>query len=198
MAERGGSKDVILDAVIAVLSTRGSDALSIRNVAAEAGVSVGSVQHHFPTKDALIVGAMTAVNERFRARTRTLLEAEESPEARLRVFCVEISCVTDAGLADAVVWTSFAARASTDSDIRAIHATDWARTEDVLLRLLVAAFPHSSVTADDAALVLAVTDGIAVARAAEQSERMTTERALRLIDATLAGIATRSGRPHLP
>jgi AcrR family transcriptional regulator len=189
---RGSSRDVILDAVVAVLSTRGSDALSIRNVATEAGVSVGAVQHSFPTKDALIVGAMTAVNDRFRARLRALLEAEESPEAQLRVFCAEVSCVADAGLADAVVWTSFAARASTDDGIRTIHAADWARTEEVLLRLLVAAYPDSGVTADDAALVLAVTDGIAVARAAEQSDRMTTERALRVIDATLAPIAARA------
>ncbi|WP_166404607.1 TetR/AcrR family transcriptional regulator [Labedella endophytica] len=192
MAGRRGSREIILDAVVTVLASRGSDALSIRNVAAQAGVSVGSVQHNFPTRDALVVGAMTAVNDRFRARVRALLEHEESAEARLRVFCSEISCVTDAGLADAVVWTSFAARASTDEDIRAIHASDWARTEDVLLRLLTDAFPDSSVTADDAALVLAVTDGIAVARAAEQSDRMTTERALRLIDATLAPIAARA------
>jgi AcrR family transcriptional regulator len=189
---RGNSREVILDAVVAVLSTRGSDALSIRNVATEAGVSVGAVQHSFPTKDALIVGAMTAVNDRFRARLRTLLEAEESPEARLRVFCAEVSCVTDAGTADAAVWTSFAARASTDDEIRSIHATDWARTEDVLRQLLVAAFPASDVTADDAALVLAVTDGIAVARAAERSDRMTTERAMRLLDAALAPIAARA------
>jgi len=189
---RGNSREVILDAVIAVLSTRGSDALSIRTVATEAGVSVGAVQHSFPTKDALIVGAMTAVNDRFRARLRTLLEAEESPEARLRVFCAEVSCITEAGTAAAAVWTSFAARASTDDEIRAVHATDWARTEDVLRRLLEAAYPDSDVTADDAALVLAVTDGIAVARAAEQSDRMTTERATRLLDAALAPIAARA------
>lgn len=197
MAGRRGSREIILDAVVTVLATRGSDALSIRNVAAQAGVSVGSVQHNFPTRDALIVGAMTAVNDRFRARVRALLEQEQTPEARLRVFCSEISCVTDEGTEEAIVWTAFAARATTDANIRALHATDWARTEDVLLRLLTEAFPESSVTADDAALVLAVTDGIAVARAAERSDRMTTERALRLIDAVLADIAVRS-RPRLP
>jgi AcrR family transcriptional regulator len=188
---RRESREVILDAVISVLASRGSDALSIRNVAAEAGVSVGSVQHHFPTKDALIVGAMTAVNERFRERLHTLLEHEDSAQMRLRVFCSEVSCVTDERVSDAVVWTAFAARASADPRIRAIHSQAWERTEGALLQLLVAAFPDADVTPDDAALVLAVTDGIAVARAAEQTDRMAAERAVHLIDAVLAPIAAR-------
>lgn len=189
---RRASREVILDAVISVLESRGSDALSIRNVAAEAGVSVGSVQHHFPTKAALIVGAMTAVNERFRDRLRVLLEHEKSPEARLRVFCSEISCVADENVSDAIVWTAFAARASTDADIRAIHASEWALAEVFLLQLLVHAFPDADVTPDDAALVLAVTDGIAVARAAERTERMSAQRGARLIDSVLAPFAARA------
>jgi AcrR family transcriptional regulator len=191
MTVRPGGRSAILHAVISVLSTRGSDAVTIRNVAAEAGVSVGSVQHNFPTKEALIIGAMTAVNERFRERLRSLLQSEESAERRLRIFCEEVSCLTETGLTDAVVWTAFAARATTDPGIRAIHSADWGATEGFLQQLLDAAYPDSGVTADDAALVLAVTDGIAVARAAEQTERMTAERAVRLIDAALAPLAAR-------
>lgn len=191
MTVRQGSRDAILHAVISVLSTRGSDAVTIRNVAAEAGVSVGAVQHNFPTKDALIIGAMTAVNDRFRDRLRHLLENEESAEQRLRMFCEEVACLTDTGVVDAVVWTAFAARATTDPGIRSIHAADWGGTEDFLQQLLDAAYPDAGITADDAALVLAVTDGIAVARAAEKTDRMTAGRALRLIDAALAPIAAR-------
>ena len=191
MIVRRGSRDAILDAVISVLSTRGSDAVTIRNVAAEAGVSVGAVQHNFPTKEALIIGAMTAVNVRFRERLRLLLQNEESAERRLRAFCEEVSCLTETGLTDAVVWTAFAARATTEPGIQAIHAADWGGTEDFLQQLLDAAYPDAGITADDAALVLAVTDGIAVARAAEKTDRMTAERAVRLIDAALAPIAAR-------
>lgn len=186
-----GSRGRILDAVISVLSSRGAESVSIRNVAAEADASVGAVQHHFPTKEDLIVGAMTAVNERFRERARSLMEQQDSPEARLRVFCTQISCITDAGLHEAIVWTAFASRASTDTRIRALHAADWRRTEEVLHVLLADAFPDAQVTADDAAFVLAVTDGIAVARAAEQSDRMTTERAERLLAAAIDPIAAR-------
>lgn len=188
MADEGGSRARIVDALLRIMSSQGADALTIRTVASEAGVSVGAVQHHFATKDRLLVAAMTEVNERFRARVAGRLEAVTSDEERLRVFCREIACIEGADLTDGIVWVAFASRASTDADIRAIHTEDWARTEDVLLRLLVAAFPDAVLTDDDAALLLAVLDGIAVARAAEQSDRMTPSRAERLIDATLRSL----------
>ena len=193
MTGSADNRTAILDAVLVVVSTRGPEALSIRNVAAVARVSIGAVQHHFRTRDALIIGAMTAVNDRFRARVRLRLEAEPSATGRVRIFCEELACATDTGtdLVDAIVWTAFAARASTDAGVRAIHAEDWALTESAMLRLLTEAHPDSGVTPDDAALLLAVLDGIAVARAAEQSSRMTTSRAITLIDAALASITGR-------
>lgn len=188
MADENGSRVRIVDALLRIMATQGADALTIRTVAGEAGVSVGAVQHHFATKDRLLVAAMTEVNERFRARVAERLEALTSGEERLRVFCREIACIEGADLTDGIVWVAFAARASTNADIRAIHATDWARTEAVLRHLLADAFPDAAFTADDAALLLAVLDGIAVARAAEQSDRMTPARAERLIDATLRSL----------
>lgn len=191
MTGREGSRESILDALIVLLSTRGADALTIRNVAAEAGVSVGAVQHHFATRDALIVAAMTTVNERFIARMHGLIAEEPSAEVRLRVFCRELAAIGSGDLSEAIVWNAFAARAGTDPEIRALHAANWADTEHFILQLLAAAYPSSNVTADDAALVLAVADGIAVARAAEQSDRVNPERAEKLLERVLDAIARR-------
>lgn len=191
MTGRDGSRESILDALLTLLSTRGADALTIRNVAAEAGVSVGAVQHHFATRDALIVAAMTTVNERFIARMRELIAQEPSAEVRLRIFCRELAAIGSGDLTEAIVWNAFTARAGTHADIRALHAANWAGTEYFILQLLTGAYPNSDATADDAALLLAVADGIAVARAAEQSDRMTPERAERLIEGVLDAIARR-------
>jgi DNA-binding transcriptional regulator YbjK len=60
----------ILDAVFTVVDTEGAQQVTIRRVAAVAGVSVGRVQHYFPTKDALLTGAFTAVNELGTERVR--------------------------------------------------------------------------------------------------------------------------------
>lgn len=186
----------IAEAVLEVLSERGADALSVRNVAAAAGVSVGAVQHHFPTRAALVTGAMDAVTAGFRARLSTALTDVDSAPRRLEVFCAELAALGDAGRRDAVVWTAFASRAGTDPDVREIHRREWALTEAGLQALLAAAYPDAGIDADDAGLVLAVLDGIAVARGAEGDERMSPERGRRLINATLAHFATRrGGRP---
>jgi AcrR family transcriptional regulator len=192
VADQDTSKDRILDALLQLMSTKGAEGLTIRKVAAAAGVSVGAVQHHFATKEALLVAGMNIVNDRFRDRVMPMLHEAATPEDRLRIFCREIASIERGGLTDAIVWTVFAARASTDPHIRSIHSRDWATTESVMLRLLADAYPDSDVTADDAALLLAVTDGIAVARAAEQSERMSPARATKLIDQVLQGIAARA------
>jgi AcrR family transcriptional regulator len=192
VADQYTSKDRILDALLQLMSTKGAEGLTIRKVAAAAGVSVGAVQHHFATKEALLVAGMTVVNDRFRDRVMPLLHEAATAEDRLRIFCREIASIESGGLTDAIVWTVFAARASTDPHIRSIHARDWAMTESVMLRLLADAYPASDVTADDAALLLAVTDGIAVAQAAEQSQRMSPARAKKLIDQVLQGFAARA------
>ena len=44
----------MLDALWRITRRQGWDAISLRNVAAEAGVSMGMVQHYFTTKDQML------------------------------------------------------------------------------------------------------------------------------------------------
>ncbi len=180
-----GAREGIADAVLRVLAARGTDALSVRNVAAEAGVSVGAVQHHFPTRAKLIVGAMDAVNDRFRVRLGAALTGVVSPQTRLEIFCHELAALGPNGRDDAVVWTAFASRAATDPEVGSIHEREWARIEDAVFTLLTNAYPRADIEQDDAAVVLAVLDGIAVARGSEGDGRMPPERGRRLIAAVL-------------
>lgn len=180
-----GAREGIADAVLRVLAARGTDALSVRNVAAEAGVSVGAVQHHFPTRAKLIVSAMDAVNDRFRVRLGAALTGVVSPQTRLEIFCHELAALGPNGRDDAVVWTAFASRAATDPEVGSIHEREWARIEDAVFTLLTNAYPRADIEQDDAAVVLAVLDGIAVARGSEGDGRMPPERGRRLIAAVL-------------
>ncbi|MGL5817052.1 MAG: TetR/AcrR family transcriptional regulator, partial [Phycicoccus sp.] len=47
----------IVDAVIDLVAERGMEGVSVRAVAGRAGVSIGAVQHHFPTKEAMLLAA---------------------------------------------------------------------------------------------------------------------------------------------
>lgn len=59
---------LIADALITVAAQQGLEAVSLRHVAAAAGVSSGMVQHYFRTKDEMMRFAMTAVRERTERR----------------------------------------------------------------------------------------------------------------------------------
>lgn len=48
------SRDMIIHAALTVFAEHGIHASTLKNVADEAGVSVGRVQHHFKTKDELV------------------------------------------------------------------------------------------------------------------------------------------------
>ena len=56
--EYGGGREALLNAAITVVATRGLRHLTYRSVAAEAGVTHGLVQHHFGSRDALLLAAL--------------------------------------------------------------------------------------------------------------------------------------------
>jgi AcrR family transcriptional regulator len=58
----------IADALMRVAADHGLEAVSLRHVAAEAGVSAGMVQHYFRTKDEMMAFALEVVRERNQAR----------------------------------------------------------------------------------------------------------------------------------
>src|SRR5699024_6177811 len=55
------ARDGIIEAVIAIVADAGFEGLSVRAVAARAGVSLGAVQHHFPTKAEMLTAAMSSI-----------------------------------------------------------------------------------------------------------------------------------------
>ncbi|MBC9715173.1 TetR/AcrR family transcriptional regulator [Streptomyces sp. TRM66268-LWL] len=58
----------IADAVCALISESGLDAVTVARTAATAGMSVGLVQHYFRTKDEMLLHAFKEVSARIRAR----------------------------------------------------------------------------------------------------------------------------------
>ncbi|MCY1139668.1 TetR family transcriptional regulator [Actinoplanes sp. Pm04-4] len=80
---------LIADALMRVAAEQGLEAVSLRHVAAAAGVSTGMVQHYFRTKDEMMSFALTAVSERSEARVRFALGAlapDPSPRELLRTM----------------------------------------------------------------------------------------------------------------
>ncbi|MFE7719067.1 TetR/AcrR family transcriptional regulator [Nocardia rhizosphaerihabitans] len=66
--DHSSRRATISDAVLRLLARDGLEAISLRHVAAEAGVSPGQVQHYFPSKDAMMEFAASAIADRIAAR----------------------------------------------------------------------------------------------------------------------------------
>jgi AcrR family transcriptional regulator len=109
-APETGMRERIADAAIAVIAREGFDALSVRRVAAEASVTGGTVQHHYPTKVALTVAALDRTVRRQEERVASV--ARRPSVGPLERFLDEL-CVLlptdDASTEEAVVWIAMSA-----------------------------------------------------------------------------------------
>ena len=77
----------LIDATIECLKRYGHDGLSIRTISAQAGVSVGLINHHFPNKDELVAAAYRHFNAELVAGMQAAVaRAPATPQARMRAF----------------------------------------------------------------------------------------------------------------
>ena len=77
-------RTLIADALMRVAADQGLEAVSLRHVAAEAGVSAGMVQHYFRTKDEMMAFALAVVRERSQVRvTEAVARLGDDPSPRL-------------------------------------------------------------------------------------------------------------------
>ncbi len=179
------SRDRVLDAVITIVARRGLDAVSVRNVAAEAGVSGGAVQHHFPTKHSMLGEAMDAVVDRVRARIARVPTG--TAPAALRGIAAQLVPLDPQRAAEGRVCLAFLARAAVDPELAAHHQNRWQQLEDVFSALFAASRGRASPTPADrtaAGLLLGLLDGLAIAGLIE-TDRLPARRIRALIAAQL-------------
>ncbi len=180
-------------AVWAVIAEDGLDAVSMRRVAAEAGISLGRVQHYFASKEELLRHTCQMVIDvsasSFAERTaalgaletvRTLVGQPVPRDERTRI--------------GAAVWQAFLTRAASDPGLRAIIGEAVAGTQQELGRLFAQAqedgdLPRSLDPQRLGQALFALGYGLA-----QQVliAGITTEEAFAAIDATLGGLTDRA------
>jgi len=118
----------IAEAVLRLTAEQGLDAVSLRDVAAEAGVSMGMVQHYFTSKDRMLLFACAYMIERTNRRLQQQIAARPCPRsarATLRTVLVELLPLDEERRAGTRVWTAFLARAAVELDLEAFMRTTW-------------------------------------------------------------------------
>lgn len=86
--QRAATRQALLDATAACLIEEGYRGLTTRTVAERAGVSQSTVMHHFPTRDAFLVEAVTHLGQRLAEEGLAQIDLTDlqRPEHREAVF----------------------------------------------------------------------------------------------------------------
>jgi len=151
-------RDRLSAVLLEVVAEGGLEAASIRAIAARAGVAIGTVQHYFPTKDAMLRHAYRRIGADLGARAEERAEAATTPKGAIRAVLIELLPL-DARRADAVrISIAFAARAMHAPDLAEELRDDLAELHDgmtELYRLAGAADPER-----EARLAVAVVGGL--------------------------------------
>ncbi|KAA5829220.1 TetR family transcriptional regulator C-terminal domain-containing protein [Saccharopolyspora hirsuta] len=160
----------IAEALLRLASCGGLEAVSLRDVAAEAGISMGAVQHYFKSKEQMLLHAMDHVTKRAGERIRTALMARgRRPSAReiVRTVMLEMLALTEDSRMEFLTHLAFFMRALGSPELAAMYREWWPELERWLADELRAAqetgeLPPDRDPAREAELLLTVPDGLSV------------------------------------
>jgi AcrR family transcriptional regulator len=167
-------------AVWRVIRRSGLDGVSVRTVAAEAGLSPGSLRHYFATQTELLTFAMHLVGDRVRARVEAI---EAGPDAATTVRRVidELLPLDPERHAEAEVWLAFTTRAQVDPALRALRDASYDVLESLCGDLTDALAPDHPARGAEVERLYALIDGLVV-HAVMRPDRATPDLMRAVID----------------
>lgn len=150
------------------MAKEGLEATSVRDVAKEAGVSTGMVQHHFRTRDEMLRFACEYMVERTQARVGALIAAIPEPRSArviLGTMFREMLPLDEERRNGIRIWMAFLARAVVQPEMETFMRETHVRTHAAITGLLRQAAAtgelRPGVDVDAAATTLfALTDGL--------------------------------------
>lgn len=119
-----------------VILDGGLEAATVRNVAAEATLSVGSLRHYFAAQSDLLAFALHSVGERIRARVRRAAAASEDPRDRADRVLGELLPIDDERRIEAELRLAFVGRARVARELHAERAAAFDNTRQLCARVL--------------------------------------------------------------
>ncbi len=150
-------------ALLDVAARNGLDAASVREVANEAGVSIGAVQHHFPTKDEMLAYSFRTLSDRVLNRL-TNVDPDIDPARTLFSALSQLLPLDEERGSEVHVMSAFAVRAVTSPTLSAIRTATLFTIRTGIARVLIRAGTPDPETR--AALLLSAANGLALDAAA--------------------------------
>ncbi|MFE7776372.1 TetR/AcrR family transcriptional regulator [Streptomyces sp. NPDC057445] len=181
----------ISDALWRIASTRGLDGVSLREVAAEAGISLGRLQHYFRSKDEMLLFALRQISQLADRRIRERIEKaaadlpeEPSPRFVLRESLAGMLPLDERSRIGQLVAAAYFGRAVHDERLSSEAQEGIPRLREFFAGLLRRAaerdeLPAGIVAEDEAMILIGLVDGLT---AYTLLNVHSPEEALRLLD----------------
>ncbi len=157
----------IAGAVVRLVTSKGVEAASLRSVAAEAGVSMGAVQHYFTTKDQMLLFALEYGNGILGTRIQELVAERQPATLRetIRLIGTQLLPLDDDRRTGARLWAGLVSRGSVDEPTRKLAGDAYASLTAFVVRALSDAASAGEMAAgtdlvQSARLLVSVLDGL--------------------------------------
>ncbi|MEV0258515.1 TetR family transcriptional regulator C-terminal domain-containing protein [Streptomyces sp. NPDC050732] len=129
----------IAEAVCLLIARSGMEAVSLRDVATEAGVSMGAVQRCFRTKDEMLLFALEGISQRIGDRAKARIAASETPQSAVTLLDRTLSAlalVEPEDETEARVWGAFVAHAAVSGELAKVLRETYAKLHELLVWLI--------------------------------------------------------------
>jgi AcrR family transcriptional regulator len=158
----------LTEAMLRIASTRGLQAVSMREVAAEAGVSLRVVQYYFTDKQTLLNSGLTELAARLDRRVKARAATAGGDLSARGLFDVVLGAILpsdEQSRLDQLAWTAYYTAALTDPALAAAGVTGPNALEDFLTTRLTAAQEAGEIDAyrdprTEVATLLGLTNGL--------------------------------------
>ncbi|MEH6375618.1 TetR/AcrR family transcriptional regulator [Streptomyces sp. KLMMK] len=185
----------IVAAAFALVSEQGLEGMTMRDVAARAGVSVGAVQRCFPSKEEMMVSVVEDMNERVSARIRDRIADSPDPDSAATMLQHTLAGIMphdEPTLAESRAWLAFAAHAAVTPTLAAVQRKQYEGLAELITLLLRTAQASGDVRSDadtdgEADALIALADGLGMQIL---MGRRTPDSALAMLDRRLATLRT--------
>jgi AcrR family transcriptional regulator len=164
----------LVEAVFRIVRRDGIEHVSVRKVAREAGLSMGSLRHYFATQAELLAFSLGEVERRFRSRL-TELDPAAPPRKVLEQVLHQLVPLTPESRVEHEIWFAFVGKATADPALHALNTRIYDELRD-LVRQIVALIQRPGLDPDlETERLYALVDGL-VLHAVLRPEQWPPER----------------------
>jgi len=123
----------LADAALEIVRRDGIDAVSVRSVAAEAGLSMGSLRHYFATQSELLAFALGEVERRIRERLAAL-DGSRPPREVLEQILSLLVPIDPQSLLEHEIWLAFVGKARSEPALASLSERVYDEVRELIRR----------------------------------------------------------------